>query len=268
MDGSPMICQWCKAEIPGVARSSSRRFCSKACRQSAYRLRKRSGATVATSDDGATSPGSFRYADPPYPGKAAKYYRHEPTFAGEVDFPRLIGELEAARAAGDCLGWALSTSAASLRDLLPLCPPTARVCAWVKPIGACSRTFGIHNTWEPVIVVPGRHLRPGKRDWLRAAPARGAGRLPGRKPIAFCAWLFDLLGMLPGDTLIDMFPGTGAISRAWAELSRRTAATPTAAVAEISRDVARRRYDVEASPVPGTTDRPSLAPGTTQGRLL
>jgi hypothetical protein len=237
-----MLCQWCKGEIPGVVDSSSRRFCSKACRQSAFRLRKRSGA-VATSD-GATSPGSFRYADPPYPGKAAKYYRHESTFAGEVDFPRLIGELEAARAGGECIGWALSTSAASLRDLLPLCPPTARVCAWVKPIGACSRTYGLHNTWEPVIVVPGRYLRPGKRDWLRAAPARGGGRLPGRKPIAFCAWLFDLLGMLPGDTLEDLFPGTGAVSRAWAELSRRTAATPPT-------DVARRRYD--ASPAPGTT---------------
>lgn len=222
-----MICDWCKTPVPGVALSSSRRFCSKACRQSAYRLRKRAG-TVATGDDGRPTPGSFRYADPPYPGLARKYYRHEATFAGEVQSRRLIAELEASRAAGECLGWALSTSARSLREILPLCPAGARVCAWVKPIGACSRTYGLHNTWEPLIVVPGRSLRPGKRDWLRAAPARGAGRLPGRKPIAFCAWLFDLLGMIPGDTLVDMFPGTGVVARAWAELSRSTPATARA----------------------------------------
>lgn len=205
---------------------------------------------MATSD-GPPAPAVFRYADPPYPGLAAKYYRNEATFAGEVNFARLIGELEASRASGECIGWALSTSARSLREILPLCPPIARVCPWVKPIGACSRSYGLHNTWEPLIVVPGRHLRPGKRDWLRAGPARGAGRLPGRKPIAFCAWLFELLGMLPGDTLIDMFPGTGAVSRAWAELSRRTAATPPTSPR------------IPASPDPGTTGAASLAPGST-----
>lgn len=262
-----MICQWCKGEIPVVVMSSSRRFCSKACRQSAYRLRKRAG-TVAMSDDGTPAPGSFCYADPPYPGLAAKYYRHEPTFAGEIDFAALIAELEASRVSGAVLGWALSTSARSLREILPLCPPSARVCAWVKPIGACSRTYGLHNTWEPLIVVPGRSLRPGKRDWLRAGPARGAGRLPGRKPIAFCAWLFEALGMLPGDTLIDMFPGSGAISRAWAELSRRTAATsiPSEASREISATSAGAGATLEASPVPGVA--PPLAPGPTQARLL
>jgi hypothetical protein len=288
-----MICDWCKGEIPaGVAVSSSRRFCKKACRQSAWRLRQRASGTVATSD-GTTPPGSFRYADPPYPGLAAKYYRKEATFAGEVDFAQLVAELEASRVAGESLGWALSTSARSLREILPLCPPIARVCAWVKPIGACSRTYGIHNTWEPLIVMPGRHLRPGKRDWLRAAPARGGGRLPGRKPIAFCAWLFELLGMLPGDTLIDMYPGTGAISRAWAELSRRTAATPAPgasleamADAEPSREISATSgpstgagVTAAASPVPGTTAAASfapgsataaasLAPGPTQARLL
>jgi hypothetical protein len=67
--------------------------------------------------------------------------------------------------------------------------------------------------------------RSGKRDWLRAMPARGEGTLPGRKPIAFCAWLFDLLGMRPGDTLVDMFPGTGMVGRAWTELSSGAGAT-------------------------------------------
>jgi hypothetical protein len=120
-----------------------------------------------------------------------------------------------------------------LRDVLPLCPPEARVCAWVKPIGASTRTFGLHNCWEPVIVVPGRRRRGGQRDWLSAQPARHGGELPGRKPLAFAAWLFALLGMQPGDTLADLFPGTGIIGRAWDELSRTAAGEPSP---EYSRD--------------------------------
>jgi hypothetical protein len=158
------------------------------------------------------------YADPPYPGRAACYYRNEPSYTGEVDYEALIESLKASYD-----GWALSTSADALRELLPLCPPTARVCPWVKPIGACPRTRGLHNTWEPLIVVPGREFKPGKRDWLRAMPARGGGTLPGRKPLAFVRWLFDCLGLLPGDELADLFPGTGIVSRAWAELSRAEA---------------------------------------------
>lgn len=156
------------------------------------------------------------YADPPYPGLSSKYYRDEPTFSGEVDHKRLI---ESLRSSYD--GWALSTSSKALRYVLPMCPAAARVCAWVKPIGACPRTFGIHGTWEPVIVVPGRALRPGVRDWLSAQPARFGGDLPGRKSLAFCAWLFDLMGLVPGDTLDDLFPGTGIVSRAWREASAR-----------------------------------------------
>lgn len=153
------------------------------------------------------------YADPPYPRKAWMY-RDQPTFAGEVDHRHLIASLLERYD-----GWALSTGAYALREILPLCPPTARVCAWVKPIGVSSKTFGIHNTWEPLIVVPGRELQPGKRDWLSAQPARGGGTLIGRKPIAFAAWLFDLLGLLPGDELDDLFPGTGIVSRTWGYFS-------------------------------------------------
>jgi hypothetical protein len=172
-------------------------------------------------------------------------------FAGEVDFPSLILSLRSSRDSGECLGWALSTSARSLRELLPLCPPEARVCAWVKPIGASPRTYGLHNTWEPLIVVGGRQRQPGKRDWLRAMPARSEGTLPGRKPVAFCAWLFEVLGMLPGDTLIDMFPGTGIVSRAWDELS--TAATSPVPIGDVSSGagativVARRRNDARVT---------------------
>jgi len=159
----------------------------------------------------------FAYADPPYPGLAKKRYGAEPTYAGEVDHPALIASLTAAGYAG----WALSTSSKALRDVLPVCPAGARVCAWVKPIGVWPAHPGLQSRWEALIVVGGRHRPPGVRDWLRAQPARGWGDLMGRKPVAFCAWLFDCLGMVPGDRLVDLFPGTGAVTRAWGELSSR-----------------------------------------------
>ncbi len=162
----------------------------------------------------------FAYADPPYPGLAAKYYASEDSYGGEVDHAELIASL---RSSGYD-GWGLSTSSKALRDLLPLCPADAEVCVWAKPeCGAGSR----RNYWEALIVVRGRASPRGTSDVLRAQPARGGGTLMGRKPIAFCAWLFDLLGMRPGDTLVDLYPGTGIVGRAWAEVCRASARAPS-----------------------------------------
>jgi hypothetical protein len=157
----------------------------------------------------------FAYADPPYPGTAKRHYGREKNFAGEVDHRELVRALTSS----GFDGWALSTSSKALRAVLPLCPETSRVTAWVKPIGVPRSTYGMHSTWEPLIVVPGRVLRPGRRDFLSAQPAKRGGTLSGRKPLAFCAFLFQSLGMLPGDELVDCFPGTGIVSRAWRELS-------------------------------------------------
>jgi hypothetical protein len=160
----------------------------------------------------------FAYADPPYPGQARKRYGREPEYEGEVDHPELLRVLE-----GFPDGWGLSTGAYALRQLLPLCPEGVRVCAWVKPLHPCPETYGLHNTWEPLLIYRGRQERPGRRDWFEAGPARlGVGRrLEGRKPLAFCAFLFRALGMRPGDELADLFPGSGAVGRAWAEVERR-----------------------------------------------
>jgi len=38
----------------------------------------------------------------------------------------------------------------------------------------------------------------------------------GAKPAAVCRWIFTLLGAAPGDMLDDLFPGSGAVGRAWA----------------------------------------------------
>lgn len=154
---------------------------------------------------------TFCYADPPYPGLSKRYYGKEETYAGEVNHPDLIRKVNVERFDG----WALSTSARSLWEVLPFCPEEHRVCAWVKPIGAWTGTAGIHNCWEPLIVVGGRQEKPGKRDWLSAQPARlGGSDLIGRKPIAFTVWMLEMLGAAPGDSLVDMFPGSGNVAAA------------------------------------------------------
>lgn len=225
-----MTCSWCEARVDG--RRVDARFCGRKCRQAAFRSRRYSSSgSGAAPDDASSTPAAaasdaslvagagrrlrFAYADPPYPGLSRKYYRRE-----EVDHPSLIDRLTT----GGYAGWALSTSARALRELLPICPPEVRVCAWVKPGGAPPKTRGLHNVWEAVIVLQGRRLVPGRRDALYIHPARFGGELPGRKPLKFCAWLFEALGMLPGDTLDDFFPGTGIVTRAWSEISGRRVA--------------------------------------------
>lgn len=214
--GDARACGWCRRRLEATATAAGgRRWCSKRCRQAAYRARR---LFVAEGLDDA--PRRLAYADPPYPGLAWRYYGREESYAGEVDHRRLLEQLATFN------GWALSTSSKALRDVLPLCPPEARVCSWVKPIGASPRTRGPHSTWEPLIVMPARLRRPGVRDWLSAQPGRGGGEtLMGRKPLAFCAWLFELLGAAPQDELVDLFPGTGIVGRAWGEF-QATGANP------------------------------------------
>lgn len=202
-------CAWCRSPIRDGARRDSV-FCRRRCRQAAFRIRRRHQVETANGQ-----PKKVCYCDPPYPG-LAWMYQDQPDYAGEVDHAKLVASLEYSYD-----GFALSTSAKALGQVLPLLTRPYRVCAWVKPIGVSSRSWGLHNAWEPLIVVPARELRPGKRDWLSAQPARrGGSDLIGRKPEAFCTWMFELLGLLPGDQLDDLYPGSGIVGRAWAELCR------------------------------------------------
>lgn len=149
------------------------------------------------------------YADPPYPGCAHLY--PEKT---EVDHADLIARLR------EYDGWALSTNENALRDVLALCPAGVRVLAWCKPNAP---PFFDHPTrsWEPVLCVPGRDDAPTVRvrSYLEAAAPTGVvngGRaFVGQKPQVFGEWLFRCLGAQPSDTLDDLYPGTGAIGRAW-----------------------------------------------------
>lgn len=250
-DGSrhdaPMSCAWCNGAIPKGARRDAL-YCSKLHRQAAFRFRERR-AELAARPVRARTAMRMAYADPPYPGLARRFYAGESSYAGEVDHRELCKRL------GTYDGFALSTGAFALRDLLPLCPEGARVCPWVKPLRPSPRTYGLHGAWEPVIVVPGRRLAGGVRDWLYAAPARlGGSTLPGRKPLAFVAWVFDALGLLPGDTLDDLYPGSGVVSAAWREASRHAPSTgdasPPAGARPVAEDLGatcRRRPSHDAS---------------------
>jgi hypothetical protein len=43
------------------------------------------------------------------------------------------------------------------------------------------------------------------------------GHVEGAKPGAFIRWLFAAMGCVPGDTLDDLFPGSGAVGVEWAQ---------------------------------------------------
>jgi hypothetical protein len=152
-------------------------------------------------------------ADPPYPGQSAKHYSDHPDYAGEVDHEELVGRLKAYYD-----GWVLHTSSVALRDILPLCPPDARVMAWVKPFAAFKRNVSVAYAWEPVIVkacrkpvVTGRVVM---RDYIAESITMKRG-LTGAKPEAVCRWAFEVMGAKPTDELDDLFPGSGAVARAW-----------------------------------------------------
>lgn len=156
-------------------------------------------------------------ADPPYPGQAAKHYSHDERCA-EVDHAALIATLEA-----EYDGWALCSGAdlAAMQYVIPLLPPGVRVCSWVKPFASFKPNVTLAYAWEPVYIKParkrGRDL-PTVRDWVAANITLKRG-LSGAKPAAFCHWLFEALGAERGDEFSDLFPGTGAVSAAWADWS-------------------------------------------------
>jgi len=51
------------------------------------------------------------------------------------------------------------------------------------------------------------------RDWLSCVTARKKG-LQGAKPDPFNDWVLQLLNAKPGDTVTDLFPGSGGMRQA------------------------------------------------------
>jgi hypothetical protein len=167
------------------------------------------------------------YADPPYPGMAHRYKNH-PDYAGEVDHEALVARLET-----KFDGYVLHTNSTTLRDILPLVSAKTRVMAWTKGFAAFKRNVSVAYAWEPVLVKAARkpvvNKRIVMRDWVECSITLRRG-LCGVKPEKVCCWAFEMLGATPDDTLYDLFPGTGAVTKAWEAWCRRLGAAPASGV--------------------------------------
>jgi hypothetical protein len=154
------------------------------------------------------------YADPPYPGQALRHYGNHPDYAGEVDHRALLEQLSTYD------GWLLHTSSVALPEVLGYAVGLDfRIMAWVKPFAAFKPNVAVAYAWEPVLVhecrKPSVAAASGVlRDWCAVNITMRRG-LTGAKPERVCWWLFDVLGAEPGDDLDDLYPGTGAVERAW-----------------------------------------------------
>ena len=113
--------------------------------------------------------------------------------------------------------------------LLRLARPGVRVAAWHRGERPNASRWPLH-AWEPVIYSGGRQvigdrLQPRCVDSMvcGVAPLTTLpGRVIGAKPAPVCRWIFDQLGARPDDTLDDLFPGSGAVTRAWPPIPATT----------------------------------------------
>jgi hypothetical protein len=154
------------------------------------------------------------YADPPYPG-CAHLYKDHPDYAGEVDHADLISRLDR-----EFDGWVLHTHAKAIPVIAPLLPGGTRWGAWVKSFAAFKPGVRPAYAWEPVIFKPMRRMAENysgnfvMRDWIEAPMTMRRGFI-GAKPEAVCHWAFEVVGADPTDEFCDLFPGSGAVGRAW-----------------------------------------------------
>lgn len=158
----------------------------------------------------------FAYADPPYFGYAVKFYGDMHPEAAVYD------TLDGHRALIERLcdefsdGWAMSMTSGNLKDILPLCPPTVRICAWVKPFASFKKNVGVAYAWEPIVVYGGRRRSMEQqtvRDWFAESITLKRG-FTGAKPARVIHWILEVLGATPDDEVVDLFPGSGAVTEA------------------------------------------------------
>ena len=155
----------------------------------------------------------FAYADPPYLGLAKFYKGQHPDWQAydTLDaharlIARLVNEYPD--------GWAMSLHTPSLRLILPMCPIDTRVMAWTKPFASFKPGVGLAYAWEPVLLHGGRKRTRADdttRDWCAVNITLRKGFI-GAKPPGMVHWLLDALHALPGDTVDDIFPGSGGVS--------------------------------------------------------
>jgi predicted nucleic acid-binding Zn ribbon protein len=187
--GPSRPCAWCGGPIHGPRQ---RRFCSRKCRQTAFRLRHREGVAIEVEDHSDRRPLRFLYRD---------------VVALGADVPN-----DLARELARYDGWALSAAPAALPELLAKLRGGPVICAWHSPISAAEGE-GLRASWEALIVKTTRAPRPVTDSFfagLRADASEG-------RPAAFGAWVVSVLGLLPGDRVADL-GADRIVGRAWREL--------------------------------------------------
>lgn len=113
-------------------------------------------------------------------------------------------------------GWAIATSPDGIAAYGPL-PSACRLMAWVRP-NAQPGAHRLRSLWEPVILYPPEGRRSNRGgvgsipDVLTAPVPRG--RFRGAKPPEWTHWVLAAMTYRPGDSVIDLFPGSGAVARA------------------------------------------------------
>lgn len=168
-------------------------------------------------------------ADPPYLGRAARWYGEggrghgggrgradEHADAAAWDNPATHRQL-VADLTSTYDGWAIAAAPDSLPTYLTVAPADARVMVWhrtnAQPSGQRLRA-----SWEAVItLVPPTRRTHGTGQHVNdvlVAPCPRTG-FTGEKPPAWTRWVLAALGHDPaaGDTVDDLFPGSGAVAR-------------------------------------------------------
>lgn len=245
-------CAWCKGPIPaGVRRDAI--SCSKRCRQARNRFLRAGGSDGAAAAPGLRRPalprpfrpllqrpsGLRRRGRPRRPDRPAGRVRRWALSTSADALQDVLplcpagvrvaawhrGERPHRGAQGPLSAWEPVIYFGGRPDLAPYLSRAAESDA--------SRA-DLHDTSPP-----GHHdgypSAPAHHDASTAAPHDGLpgvrrtdslvyvararptdpGWVTGAKPAAFARWLFGLLGAQAGDQLVDLFPGSGGIARAW-----------------------------------------------------
>lgn len=161
----------------------------------------------------------FAYADPPYLGMGKKMYGALHPQAADCDNPQWHKQLIDRLCDEYTDGWAMSCGSNNLHTLLPMCPSDIRIAAWVKPFAVFKPNVNPAYAWEPVLFRGGRKATrkdPTIRDWHSENITLRKG-FPGAKPPGFALWIVQLLHVRAdlGDTIDDLFPGTGGMLSVW-----------------------------------------------------
>jgi len=175
---------------------------------------------------------NFAIADPPYLGRAHRWYgiggRAKGRGKGRADeHPEayLWDKPEThIQLALDLInkydGFAIACTSHSLSTYLSVIPTHSengiRIMSWIKPASLPSGSR-ITQSWEPVIIkIPKDRKGRGKGKqmvdyFICAAPRNG---FAGSKPIGWTNWVLEAMGVRNGDIVDDLFSGSGLVNEA------------------------------------------------------